>query len=131
MKQPRMNTSRSRNITRIATLNVYSMSNQMIVIRQYINDWHVDVIVITETHDQEDGFAGISIEGMTRACASSRATGSINGGVAIYVSEAIPCCKEYSTVTRNKNKMEHCAAIIYPNHNSDDRLAVVGIYRPP
>ena len=43
----------------------------------------------------------------------------------------IPCYEEYSVITHQKNEIEHCATIIYPNHNANDKLAVVGIYRPP
>ena len=27
--------------------------------------------------------------------------------------------------------MEHCSAVVFPDHNSQDKLAIVGIYRPP
>ena len=33
--------------------------------------------------------------------------------------------------TTETNEIEHCAAVIYPNHNAKDRIQIVGVYRPP
>ena len=104
------------------------MENKMAAIQQYIDDWKIDIIVKTETHVQENGYKAISLKGMTRASTSCREQGKIRGGVAIYVSHAIPCVEEYSTIVKEKNEIEHCATIVYPNHNAQDRLAIVGVY---
>ena len=80
-------------------MNVYSMSNKLIELQQYVNDYGIDVIFITQTHIHVDGYKQISIEGMTRVSTSCRTKGRSKGGVAIYVSKKIPCIKEYSTIT--------------------------------
>ena len=77
----------------------------MVAIQQYIDDWNVDIKVITETHIQESGYDKISLKGMTRASTSCREQGRNKGGVAIYVSDKIPCVEETSTVTREKMKL--------------------------
>ena len=112
VKQTYNGGGKKRHLTRIATLNVYSIVNKMTAIQQFINDWRIDVIVITETYVQEEGYGEISIEGMTRACTSCGEKGKTKGGVAIYVSNMIPCYEEYSMITCEKNEIEHCATII-------------------
>ena len=49
----------------------------------------------------------------------------------ILVHNTVPSETEYSLVVQQPNEMEHCAALVYPNHTKEDKLLIVGIYRPP
>ena len=34
-------------------------------------------------------------------------------------------------VAHSRHELEHSAAIVFPNHNTEDRLMVAGVYGPP
>ena len=130
-KQKKPSLHQAANITRIATLNVFSMRNKLAAIKQCINDYGISIMVITETNIQEGDSKKYMIDGMTEVSSSKREKGNSKGGVAIYVSQKIPCYAEYKRITNKPNELEHCAAVVFPNHNPNDKLAIVGIYRPP
>ena len=103
----------------------------MAAIKQYANNFQIDIMIITETHVQEGEKMEITIEGMAEISTSKREKGHGKGGVAIFVSHKIPRYEEYSQITKKEHEIEHCAAAVYPNHNSEDKIVIVGIYRPP
>ena len=51
--------------------------------------------------------------------------------MAIYVHVTVPCATDYNHVIRDKNGMEPCATLLYPNRTMENALLIAGIYRPP
>ena len=113
------------------TINVYSIRKKQKAVEQYLRDSRVHIAVITETHVQEGDSKSIEIKGYKLASSCQRKQGEINGGIAIYAHENIAHTKGGNRITQMKNEREFCPAVIYPNHNERDQLAIVGVYRPP
>ena len=113
------------------TLNVYSVNDKKAAIAQYLQDNGVHVAVITETHVQEEKQDALRFEGYTPESSRFRQSGKQKGGVVILVRNTVPGETEYNLVVQLPNELEHCAALVYPDHTKDDKLLIVGIYRPP
>ena len=115
------------------TLNVSSINNKISALEQYRHVNRVHISVITETHLQGGGPDAVELKGYTLVSSCCRKQGRQKGGVAIYVHERAPFVESESEhrVVDIEHEMECCAATVLPNHNSSDRLVIVGIYRPP
>ena len=123
--------NKTRHVTRICTLNVYSIANKLAAVQQFLEDNRIHIAIITETHIQENGYADIAIAGYTIAGTCCREVGKSKGGVAIFVHTTVPSSKKYDKIVTRPNELEYCAATVYPNHNPRDKLEIVGVYRPP
>ena len=113
------------------TLNVYSIANKLTSVERYIKTNRAHIAVITETHIQEGDQIDIRIKGYTIVSKCQRQKRELKGGIAIYVHDAIPHGKGEDKTAKIPHELEHCSAIVYPNHNEKDELAIVGVYRPP
>ena len=125
----------------MCSLNVYSINNKFPAIQHDHNrnphrdhnmdDRGIRIMIITETRIQEGGYDNVNVEGMARVSACGRKTGQTTGRVAIYVHDAAPCYSEYNQIVHEKREVAHCAAAVFPDHTRQDRIQVVGAYRPP
>ena len=134
MKQQQINEKgkkQERYKTRLMTLNVYSIANKLQAVEHYLKTNRVHIAVITETHIQQGDPIDIQIKDYVLASTCKRKKGSTKGGIAIYVHISIPHQKKEERMVQTQNEIEHCSVVILPNHNQEDKLAVVGVYRPP
>ena len=122
---------RDRQETRLTTRNVYSKANKLKTVERYLKTNRVHIAAITETHIQEGDKIDIRIKGYTIVSKCRRKKGELKGGIAIYVHDSIPHCNGEDKTVWTQHELEHCPAIVYPNHNERDELAIVGVYRPP
>ena len=49
----------------------------------------------------------------------------------IYGHESAPYLPRKNQITTVKGEMEYCSTTVFPNHNYEQSLVVVGVYRPP
>ena len=47
------------------------------------------------------------------------------------IHDSIPYTKGYNKEAKLKNELEHCATVVYPNYNYEQKLVIAGVYRPP
>ena len=45
--------------------------------------------------------------------------------------ETIPFNKKEWRTVQEQQELEHCSIIVHPNYNEEDKLVIVGMYRPP
>ena len=123
--------SRKRRAAPICTLNVNGISNKLPAIQKYVDDHQISIIIRTATHIQGGGYGNMDINGMTKVSTCCRKAGQTKGGAAANNRDAAPCYCDFSRIMQEKNELEHCAAAVFANRNPQDRMQVVGVYRPP
>ena len=100
--------------TRLMTLNVYSILNNLQAAERYKKTNRVHVAVSTETHVQEGDTTDIQIKGYTLTSTCKRRAGEVKGGMAIYAHGAVPFNQGEHRTTTAQNEMEYCSTIVFP-----------------
>ena len=115
--------------------NVESLISNKETLEMYINDREVHINVVTDSNITESKLHLVQMDPHAIANKSYREDTSVKGGgaggVLIYIIESAPFIPGEDQNIATEGEMEFCSTEVYPNHNYEQPLLVVGMYKPP